>query len=47
MIRRERDYRDWKMIVEIEEAGEFVALDPDEILRDDGYTREPGHGQLI
>jgi len=35
MIRRERDYRDWKMIVEIEEAGEFVAFDPDEILRDD------------
>lgn len=35
MIRRERDYRDWKMVVEIEEAGEFVAFDPDEILRDD------------
>ena len=35
MIRRERDYRDWKMVVEIEETGEFVAFDPDEILRDD------------
>lgn len=35
MIRRERDYRDWKMIVEIEESGEFVAFDPDEILQDD------------
>jgi hypothetical protein len=35
MIRRERDYRDWKMIVEFEESGEFVAFDPDEILQDD------------
>lgn len=35
MIRRERDYRDWKMIVEIEESGEFAAFDPDEILQDD------------
>lgn len=35
MIRRERDYRDWKMIVEIEESGEFVAFDPDELLQDD------------
>ena len=26
MVRRERDYRDWKMVVEIEEASEFVAL---------------------
>jgi hypothetical protein len=35
MIRRERDYRDWKMIVEIEETGEFVAFDPDDLLQDD------------
>ena len=35
MIRRERDYRDWKMVAEIEETGEFVAFDPDEILQDD------------
>ena len=35
MIRRERVYRDWKMIAEIEETGEFVAFDPDEILQGD------------
>ncbi|NLM30398.1 MAG: hypothetical protein GX216_08245 [Methanomicrobiales archaeon] len=35
MIRRKRDYRDWKMAVELEEEGEFVAFDPDDILQDD------------
>ncbi len=35
MIRRERDYRDWKMVAEIEEGGEFVAFDPGDILQDD------------
>jgi len=35
MIRREQDYRDWKMIAEIDETGEFVAFDPDDILQDD------------
>ncbi|MGC9434971.1 MAG: hypothetical protein ACP5C4_02620 [Methanomicrobiales archaeon] len=35
MIQRERDYRDWKMITEIDQTGEFVAFDPDEIMRDD------------
>lgn len=35
MIRRERDYRDWKMIAEIDSTGEFVAFDPEEIMRDD------------
>lgn len=34
MIQRERDYRDWKMIAEIDRTGEFVAFDPDEILKD-------------
>ena len=35
MILRERDYRDWKMITEIDQTGEFVAFDPDEIMRDE------------
>ncbi len=35
MIRRERDWRDWKMIAEIDKTGEFVAFDPDELLKDD------------
>jgi predicted CopG family antitoxin len=29
MIQRERDYRDWKMITEIDTNGEFVAFDPE------------------
>ncbi|WAI02528.1 hypothetical protein [Methanogenium organophilum] len=33
MIRRERDYRDWKMVAEIEKSGEYVAFDPDEIVK--------------
>lgn len=33
--RRNQDCQDWKMIVEIEETGEFVAFDPDELLQDD------------
>lgn len=32
MVRRERDYREWKMITEIDSAGEFVAFDPEEIM---------------
>ena len=35
MIRREQDYRDWRIIAEIDETGEFVAFDPDNILQDD------------
>lgn len=35
MIQRERDYRDWKMITEIDRTGEFVAFDPEEIMQDD------------
>ncbi|WP_067052308.1 hypothetical protein [Methanofollis ethanolicus] len=35
MIRRERDYRDWQMIVDIDREGEFVAFDPEEIMKDD------------
>lgn len=35
MIQRERDYRDWRMIAEIDRTGEFVAFDPDEILNSD------------
>lgn len=35
MILRERDYRDWKMITEIDQTGEFVAFDPDEIMQDE------------
>ena len=35
MIRRERDYREWKMIVEIDREGEFVEFDPEEIMNDD------------
>jgi len=35
MIRRERDYRDWQMIVDIDRAGEFVSFDPEEITKDD------------
>ncbi|MCP1715271.1 hypothetical protein J2T58_001125 [Methanocalculus alkaliphilus] len=34
MILRERDYRDWKMIIGIDQAGRFVDFDPDEIMRD-------------
>jgi hypothetical protein len=35
MIQREQDYRDWKMITEIDRNGEFVAFDPEEIMQDD------------
>jgi len=35
MIQRERDYRDWQMIVDIDRAGEFVSFDPEEIMKDD------------
>jgi predicted CopG family antitoxin len=35
MIRRERDYRDWMMIAEIDRTGEFTPFDPEEILQDD------------
>jgi len=35
MIQRERDYRDWRMITEIDRTGEFVAFDPEEIMKDD------------
>ncbi|MFA5103168.1 MAG: hypothetical protein WC525_08445 [Candidatus Thermoplasmatota archaeon] len=34
MIKREYDWRDWKMIAEIDRTGEYVAFDPDEILRE-------------
>ncbi|MBR1368271.1 hypothetical protein RJ53_01670 [Methanocalculus chunghsingensis] len=34
MIRLERDYRDWKMIIGIDQAGRFVDFNPDEIMRD-------------
>jgi hypothetical protein len=35
MIQRERDYRDWRMINEIDRTGEFVAFDPEEIMKSD------------
>jgi len=35
MTRRERDYRDWVMITGIERAGDFVAFDPEEIMKGD------------
>ena len=35
MIQREQDWRDWKMIAEIDRTGEYVAFDPDEILKED------------
>ena len=35
MIQRERDYRDWKIITEIDRDGDFVAFDPEEIMKDD------------
>ena len=35
MIRRERDYREWAMIVEIDRTGEFVPFDPEEIMKGD------------
>ena len=35
MIQREQDYRDWKIITEIDRNGEFVAFDPEEIMQDD------------
>lgn len=33
MIQRERDYRDWRMITDIDRTGEFVAFDPEEIMK--------------
>lgn len=39
MIQREHDWRDWKIIAKIDGTGEYVAFDPDEILREDS----PGH----
>lgn len=35
MIERERDYREWMMITEIDRTGEFVAFDPEEIMKGD------------
>jgi len=35
IIQRERDYRDWKMITEIDRTGEFVAFDPEDIMKGD------------
>lgn len=35
MIRREQDFRDWKMISEIDRVGEFIPFDPEEIMKDD------------
>ena len=35
MVQRERDYRDWKMITEIDRTGDFVAFDPEEIMKGD------------
>lgn len=35
MTQRERDYRDWKMITGIDRAGDFVAFDPEEIMKGD------------
>ncbi len=35
MTRRERDYRDWKMITGIDRAGDFPAFDPEEIMKGD------------
>lgn len=34
MIRRERDYREWKMIAGIDRKGEFTEFDPEEIMND-------------
>ncbi len=34
MIQRERDLRDWKMVVEIDKVGTFTPLAPEEIMRD-------------
>ncbi len=35
MIKRTHDWQDWNIITEIDRTGEYVAFDPDEILRDD------------
>jgi len=35
MIRREQDFREWKMICEIDRIGEFIPFDPEEIMQDD------------
>jgi hypothetical protein len=32
MVRRERDYREWKMINEIDQTGEFVPFNPEKIM---------------
>lgn len=35
IIKREQDWRDWKIVAEIDRTGEFVAFDPDDILKED------------
>lgn len=35
MIRRERNCREWKMITEIDESGEFIEFDPEAIVKED------------
>jgi len=35
MIQHERDYRDWKIITEIDREGEFVAFNPEELMKGD------------
>ncbi len=35
MIRRECDYREWKMITDIDENCEFIEFDPEVIMKED------------
>ena len=44
MIKREHDWPDWKIITELDKTGEYVAFDPDEILREE--TGHPAHSSV-
>ncbi|MDD1723816.1 MAG: hypothetical protein LUQ07_01655 [Methanospirillum sp.] len=39
MIKREKDLREWQMVMKIDQSGEFEPFDADKILNE-GYTEE-------
>lgn len=40
MIKREKDFRDWQMVMKIDQSGEFEPFDADKILNGDTTEEE-------
>ena len=40
MIKREKDFRDWQMVMEIDQSGEFEPFDADQIINGDSTEEE-------